>query len=101
MNKPYKGESITIKAGESVYFVRTEQELAELYAADAAAGRYMDSAGEPIIHSRQGTMKLVVDTPALVIATKNVPWTAWHRKPTGLVMIRLESSDRYYLYAAK
>lgn len=101
MAKPSKGESITLPAGSKLYFIRTNAEVEALYEADRQAGVYMDSAGEPILHSRQGAMYTDELIHALVIETRNVPWASWNRKPVGLVTVRFSGQQREFQYVAK
>jgi hypothetical protein len=68
-----KGDVITLKAGSYLFRPRTDEEMLELDAKDREAGRWCDSAGEPIVHSRQAADRVDVETTATVVSCRNVP----------------------------
>ena len=98
--KIQRGQAVILSKSSSVWYDKSDDEIAAQYASDAAAGRFMDSAGEPIIHSRVGSMMLDRDVTAIVTKTKGLIWRHWIRRPKGLVegLITISGIPRYVMF---
>lgn len=68
-----------------VYYIRNDEEMAALYAADAAAGNGMTDAGESSAYPRQRRLHLEEPTTLMVVGLTKAPWASWSNKPHGLV----------------
>jgi len=85
INNVKKNSVYVLQRKAVVYYIRNDEEMAALYAADAAAGNGMTDAGESRVHSRQLSIRFADPTTLMVVGLTNVPWEAWHNRPVGLV----------------
>jgi len=85
MEKIKKGTVYVFPKGGEVYYVRTPDELKDLYAADQATGNTLNSAGESLIHNRQGSIRFVEPTTVMIVGLTRAEWHSWYNKPVGLV----------------
>lgn len=90
-----KGDVIRLPAGTYLFRPRTDEEMLELEAADRDAGRWCDSAGEPIVHSRQAASRIEIATDATIVSCKNVPWWGWTRRPRGAKLVMLPDGSTF------
>jgi hypothetical protein len=86
-----RGDRVFLNARKhDIWVLRTAADIAELRARDAAAGRWHDDGGEPILygpykswpHKPDGTLKTL--TLALVVTSCRPQWVGYHRRPKGL-----------------
>lgn len=70
----------------SIWFVRTQEELQALRDADAAAGRWHDDGGEPILYGPySGWVQAGVDRLTVTnVRARNITWLGYGRRPKGL-----------------
>ena len=85
MNDVKRNSVHVLQPKAEVYYIRNDEEMAALYAADAAAGNGMTDAGESRVHARQGSIRFADPTTLVVVGLTKAPWAAWGNKPAGLV----------------
>lgn len=68
-----------------VWLKRTPEEMQALRDADAAAGRWHDDGGEPILYGNYGGWPKDCTRMTLVVTSCRPQWNhGWHRRPKGL-----------------
>lgn len=99
MKNAKRGDVVVILAGAMCWHFATDAELEERRRKDAAAGRFFDSAGEPLLYSRIRYWTFDVDTVATVVRTRSIEWPHWTKKPTGLIecFATLDGIPRFFL----
>jgi hypothetical protein len=86
----------------SIWLKRTPEELQALRDADAAAGRFHDDAGEPILYGPySGWTAIEVDTLEVTVTSLRPKWEHYTRRPKGLSLGWCESLQRDVLFATK
>jgi len=82
-----RGDVVKVVRGEfDVWIPRTPEELQALRYRDAAAGRWHDDGGEPILYGPyNGFPQDVTELEVTVTLTRNVEWTHWGHKPKFLL----------------
>lgn len=98
-----KGTKVTLsRHNTSLYFKRTEQELQALRDRDAAAGRFIDDGGEPILYGPYSGWSVVgedCDTLEVTVTSlRPKGWLGWGRRPKGLVGGWCEKLNRPVLF---
>lgn len=81
-----KGTKFLLHRGiDNVWIKRTEAEFQALRDNDAAAGRWHDSGGEPIIYGPYSGWSFEMPEHLVVTVTALRPkWLGWNRRPKGL-----------------
>lgn len=97
-----KNDKLTLsQQSNSIFLLRTPEELAALKAADADAGRWHDDAGEPILYGAySGWTALDVDTIEVTVTSLRPKWNHYTRRPKGLVAGWCDSLNREVLFTA-
>lgn len=87
----------------SIWFVRTPEELQALRDADAAAGRFIDDGGEPILYGAySGWVQAGVDRLTVTnVKARNITWLGWGRRPKGLRAGFCKRLNREVLFIAR
>jgi hypothetical protein len=85
MNK--RGDVVKVtRDGFNVWIPRTPEEMQALRDRDAAAGRWHDDGGEPILYGPyNGFPQDVNELEVTVTLTRKVEWTHWGNKPKFLL----------------
>lgn len=78
---------LKIPAGTKYWYDRTDEQINNLRALDAAMGETLDSAGEPKIYNRTTWSLLKEASVVSVIKTRGVTWTSWVKKPSYLIEV--------------
>lgn len=68
-----------------MWYVKSDAEIEHQQRGDEAAGRFFDSAGEPLLYSRLGSMSSQSPQIALVTRVRGLQWPHWGSRPVGLV----------------
>jgi len=84
---PHKRDVVLIRAGTPFWQPLTPSEVQMLHDADRRAGRFMDDAGESIIHDHMTSDVIRDNTVATVLRTRGLKWTSWYRRPPHLVEV--------------
>lgn len=86
----------------SIWFVRSPEELQALRDSDAAAGRFIDDGGEPILYGPYAGWNTVgVDHLDVInVRARNITWQHWTRRPKGLLAGFCKNLGREVLFIA-
>lgn len=79
--------TLTIPAGTKFWYDRTDAQIDNIRALDAAMGATLDSAGEPKIYNVTTSGILREGVVCTVLKTRGVTWQSWMRKPTYLIEV--------------
>lgn len=90
MSTVKRGQTIRLPADTRFWFERSVLDMQDLERAAREAGRFLDSAGEPIIHDRMGSSRTLDATDAKVVRCSGIRWTSWYRRPRGLVEVEFD-----------
>lgn len=100
-----KGTKVTLsRDNTTVYFKRTEAEIQALRDKDAAAGRWHDDGGEPILYGAYSGWMLLGDDQTIevtVTAMRPKGWLGWGRRPKNLRGGWCEKLQRSVLFISK
>jgi hypothetical protein len=101
-DKIARGSKVTLTRSTNIYIPRTKEELDALRREDVKAGRYCDSAGEPILYgpySGWGCKDLErVESIEVQVTGLRGEWKHWHRKPKGLTVAFCTTLNREILF---
>ena len=79
------GDAVIVSEGTTLWYLKTEEETRDLMRRDADAGLYLDSAGEPILYSKVGHIKLKKSEVGTILKVRGMEWPHWSRRPVGLI----------------
>lgn len=77
-------QTILARKGSTYYYVLTPEQLRAIEVADAEAGNFWDSAGEPRMYSPVTSGCFETDTPVAITRRRGVQWPTWRNKPKHL-----------------
>ena len=94
-----RGDVVVLPPGLGVWWNKTAEEIDAEYQRNAREGRFLDSAGEPILISSMGHTFLQSPAFALVTKLKGADWTHWSHRPRRLteVLVTLEDGTTKYM----
>jgi len=80
-----RGETVVLLRNKhDVWIRRTAEDVKAIHDANAAAGRWCDDGGEPIMVGPWKGWPDGVPQLTLVVTSCRGQWAGWHRKPKGL-----------------
>ena len=94
-----RGDKVTlVRNKHDIWLIRTAEEVQALRDKDAAAGRWHDDGGEPILYGPysgwpEGTHQVTVR-----VTSCRPQWRHWNRKPRGLRVGWCESLNREVMF---
>lgn len=80
-----KRDVVIIPPHWKYYYIRTNEELAAARERDIAAGRHMDSAGEPLLYSKIAAAQVSTATTVMITKKRGITWDTWLTRPRHLV----------------
>lgn len=94
-----RGDTVLLPADALVWWNKSSEDIEAEHQRNLREGRVFDSAGEPLLVSPMGRLRLRVPTFALVTKTRGIIWTDWVRRPRHLVeaLITLEDGTPRYV----
>lgn len=104
MNQVYnqhvkRGDVVTlVRNKHDIWLTRTEEELQALRDKDAAAGRWHDDGGEPILYGAYSGWPEDAHQLTVRVTSCRGKWSHWNRKPKGLRTGWCESLNREVMF---
>lgn len=95
-----RGDKVTLARPHSIFIERTPSEFQALRDNDAAAGRWHDDGGEPILYGPYSGWNAISELDMLHVTVTSLrpKWLGWGRRPKGLVQGFSKKLDREILF---